>query len=123
MKTKRILLLIFMMCGSKLMLAQYPIPSWSIDVCKQATFEEQSGLNESPAIILAKRMVDVHVTSKKASQSSYVAAVWIYSLDRTTIFGPYYMVDDETKQVEIDDRLWGVYVETDEEITVDVWIE
>jgi hypothetical protein len=50
------------------------------------------------------------------------ATVCVYSLDGQTILGPYTVYGGEILSVPIDDREWGVYVESDDEITVDVWI-
>ncbi len=38
------------------------------------------------------------------------------------ILGPYIMHGGETLMVEIDSREWGVIVQSEDHITVDVWI-
>jgi hypothetical protein len=47
----------------------------------------------------------------------------VYSLDGETVYGPFTVYSGETLRVEIDDRECGVYVESNEDVIVDVWIE
>ena len=97
----------------------YPIPSYNITVDGYANFRENYhsvNLKQTKE----KREVNVHVKSVFGSQGCQ-ATVWVYSLDQTTILGPYTVNCDETLVVQIDERDWGVLVESEEEITVDVW--
>jgi len=50
-------------------------------------------------------------------------AVWVFTIDQTTILGPFYLGCDQILEVPIDDRAWGVLIESEDEILVDVWIE
>lgn len=64
---------------------------------------------------------NVVVTS--VGTKSCTATVWVYSLDQTTVLGPYTVTCGQTLSVPIDERQWGVLVESEEEVIVDVWIE
>jgi len=57
------------------------------------------------------------------SQDSCQATVWIYSLDEQDILGPYNVSCEELLSVEIDERDWGVVVQSEYHVYVDVWIE
>jgi len=73
---------------------------------------------------MAKREMDVRVNcSGVSSNGKCQATVWVYSLDGETILGPYTVNGGDVLSVPIDDRDWGVLVSTDDDITVDVWIE
>jgi hypothetical protein len=50
------------------------------------------------------------------------AIAWIYSLDGLDVLGPYTIYAGETLSVPIDDREWGVIIQTSFEIQVDVWV-
>jgi hypothetical protein len=67
-----------------------------------------------------KREVNVHIRSA-ISDPNCQAMVWVYSLDQTTVLGPFTVNCGETLTIAIDDGEWGVLVESDEEIIVDVW--
>jgi hypothetical protein len=60
---------------------------------------------------------------KVKGSSSSVATVWVYSLDLQDIIGPYTVYGGETIYVDIDEREWGVIVQSEDHVEVDVWIE
>ena len=97
----------------------YPIPSYNIRVIGNANFQENYRDCNSDQI-LEKREVNVHIRSA-ISDPNCQATVWVYSLDQTTVLGPFTVNCGETLTVAIDDGEWGVLVESDEEIIVDVW--
>jgi len=99
----------------------YPIPSYNVQVTSNAVFKEthQSQISIRPA---EKRVLDVQVKST-SSLSECQATVWVYSLDLTTVLGPYTVSCSQPLQVEIDERDWGVYVSTEQNLLVSVWIE
>lgn len=101
--------------------AQYPIPSYNVTVSSNATFEEQQSTTITPCQVLGKRSIHIKVTCLGLSMAACSATVWVYSLDGQTILGPYTVNGGDTLTVEIDDREWGVYVETEDNISVDVW--
>lgn len=98
----------------------YPIPSFNIRVNGYANFREDYH-SENSKQSKAKREVDVQVKSVTGTGNCN-ATVWIYSLDHTTLLGPFAVNCDEILVTPIDDREWGVLVESEEDIIVDVWI-
>jgi hypothetical protein len=98
----------------------YPIPSYNVLVDGNATFREsvhKPGFNKSKQ----KRVIHVSIKPKNGTQLCQ-ATVWIYTLDQSAVLGPFTVNCGETLTVEIDDREWGVLVESEEEIITDVWI-
>jgi len=105
-----------MICFSSKTFAQYPIPSYNVSVRSRADFQEKN-----PA--KGRRVMNIKVQCVGGKNlGTCQATVWVYSLDGQTILGPYTVYGGEILSVPIDDREWGVYVESDDEITVDVWI-
>ena len=67
--------------------------------------------------------MQIQVTSQKTPDTTTCqATVWVYSLDHTTVLGPYTVLCGETLTVDIDDRDWGTLVESDVPVVVSVWI-
>jgi hypothetical protein len=97
----------------------YPIPSFNIEVNPYATFRENQPVktHKSP---MEKREVNVEVKTVSGGQNCQ-ATVWIYSLDQTTVLGPYSVSCEEILSVAVDYREWGVLVDSEEEIVVSVW--
>jgi hypothetical protein len=109
------ILIIYLFCNVQQVFASYPIPSNSVEVKYRANFQE---LQPSRG----KRDVKVRVICTGLNlMDNCSATVWVYSLDMTTILGPYTVNGGETLSVPIDEREWGVLVQTDDIITVDVW--
>jgi hypothetical protein len=103
--------------------SQYPIPSYNTPVNYRANFEEKKyGISQENSS-REKRKVIVRTVCGSAGITSCTALVWVYSLDGQTIYGPFIVNPGTDLIVDIDDRLWGVYVESDDPIIVDVWIE
>jgi hypothetical protein len=100
----------------------YPIPSINIAVNGFANFRQNS-LSQALVNPAEKRDVDVEVSTPSPSISTDCqATVWVYTLDNQTVLGPFTVDCNEPLQVGIDDRLWGVLIETNEELLVSVWI-
>lgn len=97
----------------------YTIPSSDIDVNGYANFIENYSNSSSPDQVLEKRQVNVQI---KSVTHGCQVNIWVYTLDRTTILGPYTMTGDDLLTVEIDDNEWGVLVESEDEVLVSVWI-
>jgi hypothetical protein len=94
----------------------YPIPSYNIPVYGMARFEPSlsSGNNQTRG----KTIQNVIIRGGTGAH----AHVWIYSLDGQDILGPYLVYPGQPLSVEIDQREWGVLVETEDEIDVSVWV-
>lgn len=98
-----------------------PIPSFNVPVSGNTLFQESN--NPSGGNTEGKRRIHVQVSSQKnADTISPFATIWVYSLDHTTIYGPFTVASGTTLTVDIDDRDWGVLVEANESVVVSVWI-
>ena len=104
--------------------AQYPIPSYDVPVFPSATFSQglATPLQQRYAP-MEKRRLGIHVSQNITDSVSNTVTIYVYSLDGQTILGPYYLTGNETIYVDIDDRLWGVMVESEFKVRVSVWIE
>jgi hypothetical protein len=99
----------------------YPIPSYDISVDGFANFR-QNTLSQTLMQPAEKRILDVEVKTQSAS-SDCQATAWVYSLDNTTVLGPFTVNCNSPLQTGIDDRAWGVLIDTDEELIVSVSIK
>jgi len=103
--------------------AQYPIPSYDVCINDYATFQEDESEQSPVEQVLAKRMLYIRASCGNKETGTCQATVWFYSLDRQTVYGPFTIYGDETIPREIDQRAWGVLVESEDGIYIDVWIE
>ena len=123
---KRILLMIvvLLIAGPFFVNAQdikpYPIPSFNVQVIGLAVFEENIQLSQKE-LSKGKRRMHVVVTAM-TKKSPHVATVYIYSLDQQDILGPFLAYNGVEISEEIDEREWGVLVQSDIEVAVDTWI-
>jgi hypothetical protein len=108
-----IILLIF---SSMQTFAAYPIPSYGVTVNSVTNFKETQ-----PARGRREMEVKVNCGSSHSLGGSCKATVWVYSLDGRSVLGPYIVNGGETLSVPIDEREWGVIVNSDDEVSVDVW--
>lgn len=115
-----VILFLFALQGLK---AQNPIPSYNFPVHYRANFQERTGVAFQGDNCLEKRDVIVRTSCGSTGKTTCSATVWVYSLDGQSIYGPFTVYGGETLRVEIDERQWGVYVESDDHVIVDVWIE
>ena len=119
-KGKILLLFLFGCSGTySQTIPTYPIPSNNILVNGYANFHDNIR-NSKTNPTKAKMEVNVKVQNVSGS-SNCQATVWIYSLDHTTVLGPYTVLCGQTLTVPIDEREWGVLVESEENVVVDVW--
>lgn len=97
----------------------YPIPSFNVPITGIASFIPSHG--ENLALSGSTREKRSQNITIHGATGSY-AIVWIYSLDGLDVLGPYTVYAGETLSVPIDDREWGVIIQTSFEIQVDVWV-
>jgi len=97
----------------------YPIPSYNVAVNGYANFKNNLQSQRNP--VRAKQELNIQIRSSSGTHNC-TATVWVYSLDQTTVLGPYTVTCGQTLSVPIDERQWGVLVESEEEVIVDVWI-
>ena len=101
----------------------FPIPSYKIAVDSgYAQFREDFHRNK-PDASRQKRDMHVKITSNNPIILQCQAQVLVYSLDGLDILGPYTVLCGGMLVVEIDERQWGVLVQTNASILTDVWIE
>lgn len=101
----------------------YPIPSYNVPIDSGCAHFYERGITFSGDLTREKRNAIVTIEKRTPGLSDCRSLVWIYSLDELDILGPYVVLCCETLTVEIDERDWGVLVETDSDVLVDVWIE
>jgi hypothetical protein len=110
---------------------RYPIPSYNVPVdgfanfSNQSSVSQKSSLNEKRSITSPenKRDIIIRISSATTPGQSCKATVWVYSLDLTTVLGPYYLSCGNEISVEIDDRQWGVMVDSQDKVVMDVWMD
>jgi hypothetical protein len=102
---------------------QYSIPAYNALVEYKADFQENNHDNCIGDITLSKREIKVGVKTIGFTMAYCKATVWVYSLDKETVYGPYTVYNDEILSVVIDQRKWGVFIECEEPVVADVWIE
>jgi len=115
---KIIVVLIFFGACLGISKAQNPIPSYNTPVYSIANFQEGISKQNNGDATRGKRSIIVHSNGIPGT----TATVYVYSLDLQTIYGPFTLYGGQTLQAEIDSREWGVLVESDDHITVDVSI-
>lgn len=102
----------------------YPIPTFGVEVNGYACFSNGNLSSElCNQFTDEKKEIKIHLQPISSEEPGCEATVWVYSLDQTTVLGPYYTVCGEILSIEVDDREWGVMVNTECEVEVDVWIE
>jgi hypothetical protein len=100
----------------------YPIPSYGIQVDGFALFCE-SGNPGNPDPSKAKKDGIIKIYPSNPEVTTCSATVWWYSLDGLDVLGPFTVLCGETLVTAIDERAWGVLVQSNDDIVVDVWIE
>lgn len=122
MKKITFLLTILLFISGFSVTAQNPIPSWNVPIYYVANFQEAVKDSKVPSATKGKRTMYIKAKSTDG-QGSCQAQVWIYSLDLQDIYGPFTVLCGQTISQEIDEREWGVYVESEDHVYVDVWID
>ena len=113
-----LLCVILIFFGSVIALGYNPIPSYDVPVYHKANFlEKQNGEKSKLQVNKSKRIMNVRIVALPPVTTH----VWIYSMDGHDVLGPYEVIGDGLISVQIDDRDWGVYVESDGHAEVDVW--
>lgn len=113
-KRKIVFCFTFFMLFSLVTYAQYPIPSYKVEVNGRALFEEMTTHK-------GKKDGNVKIQCNTVAEAGCPVRVYFFTLDRTTVLGPYCVSCGETLTIPLDEREWGVYVESEIIVTVDVW--
>ncbi len=99
-----------------------PIPSYGVLVHEYANFQEQSKSFGTGKLDRGKKtMVVRSICGGTKDQCN--CTVWVYTLDGQTVLGPFYLVGSDIVYVDIDEREWGVLVQSNDKVVIDVWIE
>ena len=102
-------IVLFIQSSSAQVIPTYPIPSYGVNVSGYANFRE--GYRNSSKSTKERIKLNTVVTS--VGDKNCTATVWVYSLDQTTVLGPYTATCGQTLSVPIDERQWGVLVESE----------
>jgi len=87
----------------------------------QEVFSESSGGKDDTD---GKRKVLITGSSTTdQTESSCIATVYVATTDQLTILGPFSLICGTALEVEIDDRMWSVLINSDTVILASVWIE
>jgi len=105
--------------------AANPIPSFSVLLTDQATFQEDPSIPISSNLILEKRDMNVSNDGSPLSDGpgTPTITVYIYRLDRSVILGPYTISVGARISVPIDGNRWGVYAQTNSPTMISVWTD
>ena len=117
MKKTLIIVVIVLLCSLyQDAFAQYPIPSYNVTIRESAYFlEDQPTRGRRDANIKTQCVGSSFIENRDI-------VVYLFTQDLSTVLGPYYLGCGETLTVPIDELPWGVLVESEKEITVDVWM-
>jgi hypothetical protein len=124
---KKILFLtfLFLVAQSITLRAEQPIPSRHARIYHKGNFREhhENG-GHSPFMLKGtkeKRDMEIQVNSSTGNVPRNAVMVYVYSSDMKDIIGPFFVNSGETLTVPVDDRDWGVYIESNDHVYVDVW--
>ncbi len=115
------ILLLFFLTGFPAAKGQNPIPSYNVSVLGDALFVEPQ-----PQLPAGKtrRTLNASASCTNTGETNLdYTTVYVATVDRQTILGPYTLYCGQTLSVEIDDRQWGVLVTTQTEMLISVWID
>jgi hypothetical protein len=100
-----------------------PIPSFRVAIDSAYVRFQENIHRNSLDVSRAKRIMNVKIISNSLTKLNCQAQVSVYSLDGLDTLGPFTVLCGNTLVVEIDEREWGVLVQTNSSILTDVWIE
>jgi len=90
--------------------AQYPIPSYQVELAQEnTTFEEDENVELFGPLSMEESQLIIEVGDLNPSQASW-ATVIVCSLDGLDVLGPYTVMEGTPLAVNIDNREWGVKV-------------
>ena len=98
----------------------HPIPSFNVLVNDHVYFQES--YSSDSIQIAGKRSLGL-TQHYYSSILKCDITFFVYSLDGLDYHGPYYLPSGQTIAVEIDNREWGVAVQSECDVQVDVWID
>ena len=118
MKKSILLSVILIFLGSTIVSGYNPIPSYDVPICHKANFLEKQGSEKSKKPdTKGRRQMNI----RTVAYPTVTTTIWIYSIDGKDVLGPFEQIGSGLITREIDDREWGVYVESDGHAVVDIW--
>jgi len=101
----------------------FPIPSFNVPVDSSSVRFQENNRNDNVENSRQKRQINVKIIGNGPIVQNCQCQVWVYSLDGLDILGPYTVLCGSTLVVEIDEREWGVTIQSTSSVLADVWIE
>lgn len=126
MKKLSLLFTVLFFAGITQLFAAKPIPSFNVKVSDKANFQEmKTNLPGIPGM-KEKRLMNIETTTSvpNTGKSFFTAIVYVYKLNGSKVFGPFYVEPGELLTVPIDNGKWGVAMEMvhpSQHIEASVW--
>lgn len=102
----------------------YSIPAYDVPVTQNTTFQQTNPFFEKNGNRARKTVhCDVETQNPPLSPNAVIAIVQLYSLDGQDVTEPLNVYENETLEVEVDERNWGVTIlQVIDNSTMSVWI-
>lgn len=114
------ILIVFLGAGSRLQ-AGKPIPSYNDPISHAADFREKNHNNDPKSDPKEKR--GMIIVAQGIGPAKLPVSIWVYSIDKMDISGPFTIIGYGELIVPVDDREWGVLFECDGKAVVSVWTD
>ena len=103
--------------------ASKPIPSFKAKISNAANFQEKNTGCNAPMSGDLKGKRSMIIMANVVGPAKTPVIIWVYSLDLTTVLGPFVIFGDGQITVPVDDRDWGVIVQCTDKVEVSVYSE
>lgn len=104
----------------------YSIPAYNVPVNQNTNFEQPLQIfyeDNNGERARKTAHVEVETQNPPMSPNAVIAIVNLYSLDGQDVYGPFNLYENETLEVEVDDREWGVdVIQVMNDSEMSVWI-
>ena len=95
-----------------------PIPSFGVQISGKAVFQELSNAGGNTK---ERRQLNIKTSATTHGMTTGDATVWVVEGLGEVVLGPYQVAFGETLSVSVDSGQWGAIVQTNKEVSVDVW--
>jgi hypothetical protein len=121
---KKIILISVMLMFVSLnyLVASKPIPAYNVKINSTTNFIERGGGNSGFTFTEGRRQVNVESSTTHTGPISGYTFVYVYKLDFSVVLGPFKLYPDNVLSVDIDEDKWGVLVQTDQDLSITIWI-
>jgi hypothetical protein len=103
--------------------ASKPIPSFKEKIYNVANFQEKNQGGNAPMSGDLKGKRAMIIVANVVGPAKTPVIIWVYSLDLTSILGPFVIFGDGQISVPVDDRNWGTVVQCTDKVEVSVYSE